>query len=327
MKSLVALLVMSVAASVSVRATGRRPVPPPKEFTIGRQTFFDFGPPFNYYDIFVVRPTQDGSSVKRITVTPAGGGACSKPTVEDHTVPLDQTPAELLEMNPCAIREKDLRRKPKRCKKCPVFSGAVINLRAKCGDSERLIRSDILDRDWFAEKPDTPDLTRWTMQLLEKLDARTGPSPLERPVFDVGGAQPLSPIDQQTARELDEGRFDYLFPGSPVSVSQLYRDSLKPQINPEAVVESISPIKPISMTPPSYPPIARAARVEGNVEIQFDVDDSGHVVDSFVAKGHPMLTSAAEQVVRTWQFLPGGGRWQVKAIISYKMNCPPSVQR
>ncbi len=42
----------------------------PGQFEIGRHTFFDFGPPFNFYEIFIVRPSATGTSVERITLTP-----------------------------------------------------------------------------------------------------------------------------------------------------------------------------------------------------------------------------------------------------------------
>ena len=325
MKNSIGLLLL-FAAAICSSAKDRRTAPSPQQFEIGRQTFFDFGPPTDYYDIFLVRNTQNGSSVTKISVTPPAG-ACLKPTVTSRTGMLPEAVAELLQPNPCAISEKELRRQPKRCKKCLVFSGAIVNLDVHCGESNRLIRSDILDRDWFAEKPDTPNQTRKTMQLLEKLEAVTGPGPLDRPVFETGSTQSGALRDEQTAQALLDGRFDPLFPGNPQKVSDLYRDSLKPQKSPEAVVVSVSPTDPSTMVPPSYPPIAKAAHIEGDVEVRFEVDESGQVVDPVSATGHPMLKSAAEQLVRVWRF-PPGPRQHAKTTISYKLNCPPSdVQR
>ena len=34
--------------------------PVPKEFVIGRDTFFDFGPPFYFYELYIVRQTTNG---------------------------------------------------------------------------------------------------------------------------------------------------------------------------------------------------------------------------------------------------------------------------
>lgn len=38
---------------------------------IGIYTFFDFGPPFDFYEIMIVRPAENGVSIERMTLTPA----------------------------------------------------------------------------------------------------------------------------------------------------------------------------------------------------------------------------------------------------------------
>jgi hypothetical protein len=54
----------------------------PHNFEIGVRTFFDFGPPFDYYDIFLVKENQTGIAVERITLTPAGDDCFAPATVE-----------------------------------------------------------------------------------------------------------------------------------------------------------------------------------------------------------------------------------------------------
>jgi hypothetical protein len=65
--------VFACAALLFTPALAQKPpsAPQPTQFEVGRRTFFDFGPPFNYYEILVVRPTAEGVSVERITLTPA----------------------------------------------------------------------------------------------------------------------------------------------------------------------------------------------------------------------------------------------------------------
>lgn len=65
----------ALLAAVCVLA-GPRPKKPkplmPDRFLIGRRTFFDFGPPFEFFEIISVRTTGGGTLVERIQVTPPG---------------------------------------------------------------------------------------------------------------------------------------------------------------------------------------------------------------------------------------------------------------
>src|SRR5215510_5855471 len=53
---------------------------------------------------------------------------------------------------------------------------------------------------------------------------------------------------------------------------------------------------------PKYPPGAVAARIEGSLKLSFLLNERGDVVDVQVVSGHPMLTSAAAAIVKTWRF-------------------------
>src|SRR5271170_2518782 len=140
---------------------------PPDQFEIGRHTFFDFGPPSDYYELFVVHPTVNGTSIERITLTPPVDSCTRQAKLEVASASINESIAALLgSTNPCAIPEKELRRELKRCKKCLTFSGADVALQVQCGTQARIIRSDILDKDMFDPAPNTPEHTSWTMQLL-----------------------------------------------------------------------------------------------------------------------------------------------------------------
>ena len=52
---------------------------------------------------------------------------------------------------------------------------------------------------------------------------------------------------------------------------------------------------------PLYPPIARAARVEGVVRLLVSTDGQ-RVAATHVEDGHKLLAAAAEENVRTWSF-------------------------
>ena len=60
----------------------------------------------------------------------------------------------------------------------------------------------------------------------------------------------------------------------------------------------------IKKAEPVYPPIARVARVEGEVRIQVIVSEEGKVIEAAIIDGHPLLRDAALHAARQWEFLP-----------------------
>src|SRR5262245_34601017 len=55
---------------------------------------------------------------------------------------------------------------------------------------------------------------------------------------------------------------------------------------------------------PAYPPIAKSARVQGAVQIQVTISESGEVMNAQAISGHPMLREAALQAAKQWRFKP-----------------------
>ncbi len=55
---------------------------------------------------------------------------------------------------------------------------------------------------------------------------------------------------------------------------------------------------------PQYPPIAKAARASGAVQVQVTISEDGRVIDAQVVNGHPLLRDAALQAARQWVFKP-----------------------
>jgi TonB family protein len=55
---------------------------------------------------------------------------------------------------------------------------------------------------------------------------------------------------------------------------------------------------------PDYPPIAKAASVEGLVRVQVTVSEEGRVIDAEVIDGHPLLRDAALDAAKRWEFNP-----------------------
>ncbi len=55
---------------------------------------------------------------------------------------------------------------------------------------------------------------------------------------------------------------------------------------------------------PSYPPLARAARVQGDVVLSAVIDVNGQITNLQLVSGHPMLVPAAIAAVRQWRYKP-----------------------
>jgi TonB family protein len=55
---------------------------------------------------------------------------------------------------------------------------------------------------------------------------------------------------------------------------------------------------------PVYPPLARAARIQGTVTLRVVINKSGDVENMQLISGHPMLAPAAMDAVRQWKYQP-----------------------
>ena len=66
----------------------------------------------------------------------------------------------------------------------------------------------------------------------------------------------------------------------------------QPTLQPMAVhVESLT-----------YPVVARAAQIQGAVDVKISIDSQGKVSSAFATSGHPLLKKSAEKNIRTWRF-------------------------
>ena len=55
---------------------------------------------------------------------------------------------------------------------------------------------------------------------------------------------------------------------------------------------------------PSYPPLARAARIQGAVVLQAVIGKDGSIQNLKLVSGHPMLTQSALEAVKQWRYKP-----------------------
>jgi TonB family protein len=305
----------------------------PSQFEIGRHTFFDFGPPFDFYEIFIVRPSATGTSVQRITLTLPGQKCVAPAEVKAASASTNESVAKLMGgKNPCTIPEKALRRESKRCKKCSVFSGADVVLQVRCGTVTRLIRTDILEKDWFDASPHTPEHASWTMQLLGRLDDAVGPGIMDRPIFLLPekGEQPENAMDWPTLRDVSAGKYDALFQGTPDIAtdsatgkpSDLYRAAQDHPFPPVVrLLNSSVPLREGTFIPPTYPPIARLTGTGGRVSFKIEVDPNGKATKLSFESGHPLLRQAVNDAVSQWRFPKEATSQEIQITIEFGLNC------
>jgi TonB family protein len=298
----------------------------PSQLLIARHTFFDFGPPFDFYEVITVDSGPNGLDVERALVTPAGNACFSPPTVELKTASMHASMTELLKgQNPCDIPEKDLRKELKRCKHCLKFSGADVTMHASCRGKERAIRMDILDRDMFDPGANTPKQTSWTMTVMSSLDDVLGPGVMEKPMFspskpELGSQQVETPI----LRRLRSREFDRLF-NSKQPLSELARQAAQPLPSPNIVLLDYSPVAPLEAELPGYPPIAKVAHVDGKVSVSFHVTPDGRTENIYFAK-QTLLQSVTQAAVEKWRFPATTEGHEERITIEFKLNCPSSAQ-
>ena len=102
-----------------------------------------------------------------------------------------------------------------------------------------------------------------------------------------------------------------LGPGSPDGV----RDTLGTgprAIMPSAPVTVAPPVRISHMSEgdvvrkilPVYPPLARSARIQGQVVLQAVISKQGVIENLKLMSGHPMLVPAAIEAVRQWRYRP-----------------------
>jgi hypothetical protein len=329
MRLVAAICAGLVLCGVALSRDQRQGPPLPERFVIGRHTFFDFGPPFDYYELLFAGPAEKGASVERITLTPAGDMCTMPARVEVASAAIEQSVAMLLGgTNPCTIPEKELNRELKRRKHFLVFSGANVAMQVRCGVQTRIIRSDILDRDLFDAHLNTPKDTSWTMRLLDQLDHALGPGVMDKRMFSMpgdNGAQTQG-LDSPVLQDIASGKYDALFRGGRDKASDVFRSSQKPPPPPPSVtLRNSTPFQPSVAAMPAYPAIARAARIEGLLTFTTDVDSTGklnHLVfDNTSSAADHFLRPAVENAVTGWTYPEEAFNHQVRVTLDFALNC------
>jgi protein TonB len=82
-----------------------------------------------------------------------------------------------------------------------------------------------------------------------------------------------------------------------------------------------SPPALVSRPQPSYPPLAKQMRIEGDVIVEVLVDENGAVTNSRIAKSVPQLDSSAMAAARSAKFRPAT-KDGVRVKMWFRLNFP-----
>ena len=102
-----------------------------------------------------------------------------------------------------------------------------------------------------------------------------------------------------------------------IPLSLLYLSEARAQSGEPSTTLDKSAVKRVE---PVYPPLAKAARISGNVVVEVSVDEGGNVASARAISGHPLLRSAAEEAARGWKWGPttrNGVTIKVKGTITF----------
>ncbi len=76
-----------------------------------------------------------------------------------------------------------------------------------------------------------------------------------------------------------------------------------------------------SKVAPEYPPIARQLKLEGSVELEAVVSESGAVEKVNIVSGNPVLTRPAADAIKKWKFAPFTSEGKaVKAVVPVSLS-------
>jgi hypothetical protein len=299
------------------------PLPIPKEVIIGKTTFIDIGPPFDFYSVYRLTSSKSGTDVEKITVTPPDDACFSSGSATITHAHLEQSLEDLFHhKNLCAIPEKELHREAKRCKICLTFSGMHVTARVQCNGKTRDVRYEILDRDIFEVQPKMPPQTANTSALISTLDQTFGGGDLDRPAFlsEHTTAQTRVDTDDETAHSLIAGKYDDMF--RPDLISQIFRNSQQSPKSPLVFIEKSAPSAPISPVMPTYPPIARAAHFSGTVSLLLQPDTEGKVTTVEWINGPELLKQVSLKATANWNFPKEAAGQPQTVTLKFNLNCP-----
>jgi len=131
-----------------------------------------------------------------------------------------------------------------------------------------------------------------------------------RPPLLSSGPHPAE--DDGPPQNVGSGPYVFGARGDARGLPNLFDDGVRPVLPAPPPVAVIHPLRLSHMSEgdliykvlPVYPALARAARIQGAVELQAVISKQGTIENLRALHGHPMLVRAAADAVRQWRYRP-----------------------
>jgi TonB family protein len=92
---------------------------------------------------------------------------------------------------------------------------------------------------------------------------------------------------------------------APNSLAQQLDHAARPEIPGRIRMSpTVQAAKLVQRIEPVYPQLAKAARLDGTVQLAVTIASDGHVTHAEPVSGHPLLVAAAIEAVKQWQYQP-----------------------
>jgi TonB family protein len=297
----------------------------------------------SYYELLTVGSDGRDSVIRYIRLEEIAQRACGQGLiVKAREVRLQGvSPAELAgEANPCAVDRRALGLAQKRRGEGDsAFEPQERGIVARCGprqSSLRLIDPRIV---WAVPAAGFSTASRDLWEVGSRVIDRAFPN---RTPWNGGSAADDFAMQEVGARmipELAKGKYDQGLrqacnPQFRDCRSRTFRELLADYQGPRDAAELVTMTSPrlldadryafAKYADPVYPALAKAARIQAQVELRLTVDPpTGDVLSVSVESGHPMLKMSATEAAKQWRFAPGwANSTGVKLNLEYAIRCP-----
>lgn len=321
---------MSVAVCAS--AGWPQPLPPASEFYVVSVGFSDALPGW-HRSVLEVRPDGFDLLVRYIRVMPSSAycGEATKILATATRLPAAALPEITDGVNLCTIDSQELSRTVRALpppRGMTVFAGDQFAIVAKCGTDTRVIP---VPGDW---KVDMERLKRKRPRVaaLWRLEETVGTRAFDAfPSLDTvpsAMAARLQPATEAMLAVMQSGRFDA---GLAAIARRSFKDdvaALRPESDaPEFSVRlaDADHFRFDRFAEPSYPPLAKQARMSGTVELDLMSNSAtGEVLQATVVSGNPLLAQAAQESARQWRFEPSPetASHAIRVVLEFAFHCP-----
>jgi TonB family protein len=298
----------------------QRPVVPDTLTLVQHQTS-DSGPSSSYLLLHLHR-TAGWLQGESVSLTPQ---VCLRPaTAEYRTKQLPHSLERVLrKIDLCAIQQLALDTERLRSPRCSPWTTDRIVWQMQCGTENHVLDLD-LSCDAYEEHPEKYPRIAKMLKLVDTLQSAVEGLPNND---ECAVPSPSKPLDRSTPlfHDLYGGRYDSLFRDGD-KARTILEQAAHPPLPSSVEVFSVAPEMPTSVQLPVYPPIAKAARVEGIVTASFEVTTDGSVQRVSVAEGPVMLQRSVVEAIQKWRFPATANPPSGQASIRFQMNCPVGSQ-